>query len=172
VRVRSGEREILARFEARLEEIADEIADATVAEVAAFDPMRDATLRAEVRALSRRQLDAFLAATRRGGVPSTEIVAVVRERAALRARQLVPLAALLHSYLIAQRVISAAIGREAGSGPDPAGDQKGTGRPGAARHRPGLCRRRSQRDGRGAGDVVAPQLRPLPAAPRRRVDRP
>ncbi len=39
---------------------------------------------------------------------------MVRERAALRARQLVPLAALLHSYLIAQRVISAAIGREAG----------------------------------------------------------
>jgi hypothetical protein len=115
VRVRSGEREILARFAVRLEEIADEIADATVAEVAAFDPMRDATLRAEIRALSRQQLDAFLDATRRGGAPSPGIVAVVRERAALRARQLVPLAALLHSYLIAQRVISAAIVREAGS---------------------------------------------------------
>jgi hypothetical protein len=64
VRVRGGEREILARFEVLLAEIADEIADATVAEVAAFDPMRDAPLRAEIRALSRQQLDAFLDVTR------------------------------------------------------------------------------------------------------------
>ena len=40
----------------------------------------------------------------------------VRDRAATRARQLVPLAAMLHSFMIAQRVISAAIAREAGHG--------------------------------------------------------
>jgi PucR C-terminal helix-turn-helix domain/GGDEF-like domain len=106
---------ILSRFEARIDAIADEIADATVTEVAAFGPMTDARLRAEVRALARGQLDAFLLATRAGTRPDASMLAAVRDRAAARARQLVPLAAMLHSFMIAQRVISAAIAREAGS---------------------------------------------------------
>ena len=106
---------ILARFEARGDEIADEIATATATEVTAFGAMRDTALRAEVRQLSRQHIDAFLAAARAQGRPSDTMMAAVRERAAVRARQMVPLAALLHSYLIAQRVISAAITREAGS---------------------------------------------------------
>lgn len=109
-------RDILSRFEARVDAIADEIADATVTEVSAYGPMTDARLRAEVRALARQQLDAFLQATRTGTQPDDTMLATVRERAATRARQLVPLAAMLHSFMIAQRVISAAIAREAGSG--------------------------------------------------------
>jgi hypothetical protein len=110
----SPARRILTRFEGRVEQIADEIADATVAEVEAFGAMRDATLRAEVRALARQHLSAFLRVTRAEQPPPAEMLAEVRERAATRARQLVPLAALVHSYMIAQRVISAAITREAG----------------------------------------------------------
>ena len=106
--------DILVRFEGCIEAIADEIADATVTEVAAFGPMTDDRLRAEVRALARGQLDGFLRATRAGARPDAGALAAVRDRAATRARQLVPLAAMLHSFMIAQRVISAAIAREAG----------------------------------------------------------
>jgi hypothetical protein len=106
--------DILVRFESRIEAIADEIADATVTEVTAFGPMTDDRLRAEVRALARGQLDGFLRATRAGARPDAGTLAAVRDRAATRARQLVPLAAMLHSFMIAQRVISAAIAREAG----------------------------------------------------------
>jgi hypothetical protein len=108
--------DILVRFEARIDAIADEIADATITEVAAFGPMTDERLQAEVRALARGQLDGFLAATRAGTRPGTAMLQAVRDRAATRARQLVPLAAMLHSFMIAQRVISAAITREAGHG--------------------------------------------------------
>jgi hypothetical protein len=108
--------DILLRFEARTDAIADEIADAAVTEVAAFGPMIDERLRAEVRALARQQIDTFLTATRAGIRPDDTMLAIVRDRAATRARQLVPLAALLHTFMIAQRVISAAIAREAGSG--------------------------------------------------------
>ena len=108
--------DILVRFEARIDAIADEIADATITEVAAFGSMTDERLRAEVRALARGQLDGFLAATRAGTRPGAAMLQAVRDRATTRARQLVPLAAMLHSFMIAQRVISAAITREAGNG--------------------------------------------------------
>src|SRR5689334_6987844 len=78
--------------------------------------MTDERLRAEVRALARDQLDTFLQATRAGTRPDATMLAAVRDRATTRARQLVPLAAMLHSFMIAQRVISAAITREAGHG--------------------------------------------------------
>jgi hypothetical protein len=106
--------QILARFEARAEQIASEIADASIAEVEGFGPMRDAVLREEIRALARQHLEAFLLTARDGGPPPAEILKAARERAATRARETVPLSALLHSYLIAQRVISTAIAAEAG----------------------------------------------------------
>ena len=109
-------REILSRFEVRADEIADAIAAATVAEVPGYGPVNDSLLRAEIRTLSRRHLDAFLTLTRSGGAPDPQMVAAVRERAVRRAREMVPLHAMLHSYLIAQRVISTEIGRAAGPG--------------------------------------------------------
>jgi hypothetical protein len=105
---------LLAGFEARADEIAEEIAAASVAEVPGFGSARSAAVHDEIRTLARRHLDAFLHAARTGGPPSPEVLAAARERAVDRAREMVPLAALLHSYLIAQRVISAAIAAEAG----------------------------------------------------------
>ena len=106
---------ILARFEDRGDEIAEEIAAATVSEVAGFAHVNDRMLHAEIRALARLHLGAYLATARSGEGPRASVLEAARERAVLRARELVPLAALVHSYLIAQRVISAAITREAGA---------------------------------------------------------
>jgi sugar diacid utilization regulator len=105
--------QILSRFEARADEIADEIASANVTEVEGFRAVNDGMLQAEIRALARQHLDAFLALARAGGPPSEAVLNASRERAVQRAREMVPLSALVHSYLIAQRVISAAIAREA-----------------------------------------------------------
>jgi hypothetical protein len=112
--LQSEAREILARFEARAGELADEIAACTLAEVEGFGPINDADLFAEIRTLARAHLGAFAAAALSAAAPSPAILAAARERAVARAREMVPLAALLHSYLIAQRVISAAIAKEAG----------------------------------------------------------
>jgi hypothetical protein len=109
-----GEMEMLDRLEVRAGQIAAGIADAMLAEVQLFGTGRDAALHAEVRALTRQHLDGFLVATRAGAGPPPALLAAVRDRAALRARQMVPLAAQLHSLLVAQRVILAAISGEAG----------------------------------------------------------
>jgi hypothetical protein len=109
-------RQILARFEARADEIADEIASSTLAEVEGFGPVNDGRLFAEIRGLARRHLDAFLETARTDGPPDQKVIAAARERAMQRAREMVPLAALLHSYLIAQRVITGVLAGEAGTG--------------------------------------------------------
>lgn len=93
--------QILARFEARSDEIADEIASSTLAEVEGFGPVNDERLFAEIRALARRHLDSFVERTRTGRPPEPAILAAARERARQRAREMVPLHAVLHSYLIA-----------------------------------------------------------------------
>jgi hypothetical protein len=108
------ELEILARFEERADEIADEIATCTVAEVDGFGPINDARLHAEIRELARRHLDAYLHTARTGRPPPAHMLQAARERAEQRAREMVPLAAQVQSYLIAQRVIGAAIARCAG----------------------------------------------------------
>lgn len=105
--------EILVRFEARADGIADDIATCTLDEVPGFAAVNDANLHAEIRALARRHLDAFLHTMRTGDPPPAAILADARERAVQRAREMVPLAAQVQSYLIAQRVISAAIARAA-----------------------------------------------------------
>jgi sugar diacid utilization regulator len=105
--------QILARFEARADEIAEEIAACNTAEVDGFRGVKGTLLHDEIRGLARRHLDAFLESARSGAPPSDAMLAATRERAVQRAREMVPLAALVHSYMIAQRVISAAIAREA-----------------------------------------------------------
>lgn len=106
---------ILARFEARREVIAEEIAASNVEEIEAFREMADARLHSELLTLARGHLDAFLVSVRSDQPPSNAILAVIRDRAAQRARKMVPLSALVQAYMIAQRVISAAIVREAGA---------------------------------------------------------
>jgi PucR C-terminal helix-turn-helix domain/GGDEF-like domain len=105
--------QIVARFEARSDEIADEIASSTLAEVEGFGPVNDERLFAEIRALARRHLDAFVERTRTGRPLEPAILAAARERARQRAREMVPLHAVLHSYLIAQRVITGVLAGEA-----------------------------------------------------------
>jgi hypothetical protein len=105
----------MSRFEGRADELAEDIAAATVAEVKGFGLISDAQLHSEIRTLARLHLDAFVSTLRDGGPPPARMLAAARERAASRAREMVPLAALVHSYFIAQREISAAIAREAGT---------------------------------------------------------
>src|SRR5262249_15731689 len=111
----SAARQILARFEARADEIADEIAASTLAEVPTFAPVRDHHLLGQIRPPPRRHLDACTETVRRGESPDPRILAAARERAVQRAREMVPLSALLHSYLIAQRVITGVLAGEAGT---------------------------------------------------------
>jgi hypothetical protein len=106
--------ELLTNLEYRADEIAEEIAAATVAEVERFRVIRDAALHGEIRMFARHHLDAFVQMARTGAPPSDEMLAATRQRAARRTHQMVPLADQLQSYLIAQRIISAAIAREAG----------------------------------------------------------
>jgi sugar diacid utilization regulator len=106
--------QILSRFEARADEIVDEIAASTVAEVDAFRNLDGPRLDAEMRVLATCHLDTFLQSARTGAPPS-KALSGTRERAMQRAREMLPLSALVHSYLIAQRVISASIAREAES---------------------------------------------------------
>jgi hypothetical protein len=100
---------ILRRFEASGEQIADEIADASMKEVPAFAEMNDPRLHAEIRALAAEHVGAFTLTARTGEPPAEVVLRITRDRAVMRARQMVPLSAMLHSHLIAQRVISAAL---------------------------------------------------------------
>jgi sugar diacid utilization regulator len=85
-----------------------------VAEVDGFRGIDDSRLHAEMRVLGTSHLETFLQAARTGA-PSSKALSEARERAVQRAREMLPLSALVHSYLIAQRVISASIAREAES---------------------------------------------------------
>ena len=100
---------LLDRFAAAAEDIADEIAEASMREVAAFEATDDGGLRDEIRALAAQHVRAFTLAARTGMPPPAEVLAAARERAVMRARQMVPLSAMLHSHMIAQRIISAAL---------------------------------------------------------------
>ena len=100
---------LLERFAAGAADIADEITEASMREVPAFEAMGDPRLREEIRALAAQHVHAFTLAARTGTPPPAEVLAAARERAVMRARQMVPLSAMLHSHLIAQRIISAAL---------------------------------------------------------------
>jgi len=106
--------QILSRFEARADEIVEEIAACTVAEVDGFRGVDGSWLEAEMRIIATCHLQTFLGAARTGAPPS-KALSEARERTVQRAREMLPLAALVHSSLIAQRVISASIAREAES---------------------------------------------------------
>src|SRR5215469_13739453 len=99
---------LLERFEAAADDVADEIAQASMREVPAFEAMGDLRLQNEIRALAAQHVLAFAQAARTGRPPA-DVLTAARERAVMRARQMVPLSAMLHSHLIAQRVISAAL---------------------------------------------------------------
>jgi hypothetical protein len=104
--------QLLARVEARADEIAAEITACTLTEVEPFRGGADPSVQAEIRRLAASHLEALVRSARNGD-PLDEAVANARERAVERARAMLPLSALVHSQLVAQRVISAAVAREA-----------------------------------------------------------
>lgn len=99
--------QILSRVEARAAPITEEIMACAVAEVDSFQGINDSRLCGEMRTLAACHLGAFLQSAR-DGTPPSKALAEARERAMQRAREMLPLSALVHSNLIAQRVISTA----------------------------------------------------------------
>lgn len=93
--------------------MAAETTSAILAEVQGFRPVHDDALGRELESLARQGIGLLVAVLRRSEPASAEELDFVRQRAVWRARQLVPLSAQLHAYLIANRVVGRAIAREA-----------------------------------------------------------
>jgi hypothetical protein len=107
--VLSTSHNVLDAMEADADEIAARMADAVFREVPAHRAVRDARFAAEVIEHSRLHVRAFVEAVRSGRPPSGAELEFVRERGAQRARELLPLAAVLQSYLLGQRLMWEAI---------------------------------------------------------------
>jgi sugar diacid utilization regulator len=108
---------VLARLEADAEAIARRMALAARAEVHDYGAVRDPAFAAEVLAHALEHVRAFIRAGRAGRPPEGEELDFVRERGAQRARELMPLDALLETYLIGQRTVWEAIVEAAGDTP-------------------------------------------------------
>jgi hypothetical protein len=100
---------VLDAMEADAAAIARRMADAVLREVAEHRAVRDERFAAEVFEHSHRHVLAFVAAGRSGRVPSGVALDFVRERGAQRARELLPLDAVLQSYLLGQRLMWEAV---------------------------------------------------------------
>src|SRR5688500_11394944 len=87
-------------------------------EVADYAAVRDESFGAEVVAHSEEHVRAFVRTARRGRPPSGRELDFVAERGARRARELLPLDALLESYLIGQRTVWESIVEAAGDTPE------------------------------------------------------
>jgi hypothetical protein len=109
---------ILDRIEARAPEVAMNMVTAIREEVAAYRAIRDPTVGAEVLAHAEEHVHAFVRSGRTGRPPSGAELEFVRERGVKRARELLPLDALLETYLLGQRVTWEAIVAEAGQSPE------------------------------------------------------
>ncbi len=105
-------------MEAEAEPIALRMMLAVRDEVEEFRAVRDPALAAEVRAHALDHVHAFIRAARTQTPPCGEELDFVRERGARRARELMPLDALLESYLIGQRTMWEAIVDAAGDSPE------------------------------------------------------
>lgn len=104
---------ILDHLARTVDEMAAETTAAILAEVHGFMPVHDDELGRELDSLARQGIGLLVTVLRRSEAASAEELDFVRRRAARRARQLVPLSAQLHAYLIANRVVGRAIAREA-----------------------------------------------------------
>jgi len=105
-------RRLLDRLERRIEENSDAVAAAVAADAGAFGPIRDPLLPGELRELARSSWVAFIAIARSGQQPAANKFGMARERAVQRAREMVPLPALVRSYLIGLRSMLAAVVNE------------------------------------------------------------
>ena len=104
----SQERALLDRFEAEIGPCLERAAE-SIAETPAYEPIRDAALPDELRSLGRQHAMAFIRSARRNRAVEPGELDFVRERAAQRAREMVPLAVIVHGHLVAQRTMIEAI---------------------------------------------------------------
>jgi sugar diacid utilization regulator len=105
---------VLDRLEADAAGIARRMSLAARSEVAEYAAVRDPAFGAEVLDHAVEHVRAFVRAGRRGRPPAGDELDFVRARGAQRARELMPLDALLEVYLVGQRVVWEAIVEAAG----------------------------------------------------------
>ena len=109
---------VLDQLEANAEAIARRMALAAREEVEEYAGVVDPAFAAEVLAHASEHVATFVRTSRAGRPPEGEELDFVRSRGAQRARELMPLDALLESYLIGQRTVWEAIVEAAGDSPD------------------------------------------------------
>jgi sugar diacid utilization regulator len=111
-------RAVLDRMERDTEELARRMALATRAEVDDYGAVPDPAFAREVLAHATEHVGAFVRSARAGRPPRGDELDFVRERGARRARELMPLDALLEAYLVGQRTTWEAIVEAAGDTPE------------------------------------------------------
>jgi sugar diacid utilization regulator len=111
-------RAVLDELEANAGAIARRMAMAARDEVDEYAAVTDAAFADEVLAHAAEHVTAFVRAGRLGRPPHGKELDFVRSRGAQRAREMMPLDALLEAYLIGQRTVWEAIVDAAGDSPD------------------------------------------------------
>jgi hypothetical protein len=109
---------VLDRLEHDADAIGVRMAEACRAEIPAYAAVRDPAFAAEVLAHAIEHVRAFVRCARRGSPPAGDELEFVRARGARRARELMPLEALLEAYLIGQRSVWEAVTEAAGDSPE------------------------------------------------------
>jgi hypothetical protein len=109
---------VLDQLEEKADAIARRMALAARKEVEEYAAVADPGFAAEVLAHASEHVRAFVRSARAGRPPEGEELDFVRSRGAQRARELMPLDALLETYLIGQRTVWEAIVEAAGDSPD------------------------------------------------------
>jgi sugar diacid utilization regulator len=109
---------VLDQLEADADAIARRMALAAREEVEEYAAVADPAFAAEVLEHAAEHVRAFVRAGRLGRPPEGEELAFVRERGAERARELMPLDALLEAYLVGQRTVWESIVDASGETPE------------------------------------------------------
>jgi sugar diacid utilization regulator len=102
-------RQLLDRLEHRIEERVGTATVTIAADAKAFGPIRDPALPEELRVLARHFWATFIATVRTGEPLTAEQLRPFRDRAAQRAREMVPLPALVRAYVTGMRGMLATI---------------------------------------------------------------
>ena len=102
------ERALLDRLEAEIGTCLERMAE-SIAATASYEPIRDAELPDELKSLGRQHVKAFIRSAHRNRAVVPGELDFVRERAAQRAREMVPLAVTVHGHFVAQRTMIEAI---------------------------------------------------------------
>lgn len=107
---------VLDRFAARLDEITEQMVEHYLNEVPVYSELPRETIERDVRLVSRRNLEIFMSEVREEREPLEEELSFLREGAARRVDQGVPLTDLLHAYRAGTRIAWYAVLEELESG--------------------------------------------------------